>query len=135
MKTLYLTYRAGLTVDSDNNTVSELKSDRTSIGDVYLITEDMHVVTGDSVHVGDTEKYTGEQFDAKAGDLLITFYEQKFPHKFVLVHSDEWKENIETYNKITQEEAEKWAAKNANNKSDSPCDCDCEYESPCCNPA
>jgi len=134
MKTLYLTYRAGLTVDSDNNTVSEMKSDRTSIGDVYLIKEDMHVVTGNN-NPGDTENYIGEQFDAKAGDLLITFYEQKFPHKFVLVHSDEWKENIETYNKITQEEAEKWAAKNANNKSDSLCDCDCEYESPCCNPA
>ena len=133
MKTLYLTYRNGVVVDQENATVSELKSSRTAVGDVYLIEEDIHVVTGTNNIVGNTEHYGGEQFDAKAGDLLITFYEQKFPHKFVLVHSDEWKENIETYNKITQEEAEKWAAKNANNKSDSPCDCDCEET--CCNPA
>ena len=135
MKTLYLTYRNGVVVDQENATVSELKSSRTAVGDVYLIEEDIHVITGNSNISKDIEHYTGEQFDAKVGDILISFYEQKFPHKFVLVHSDEWKENIETYNKITQEEAEKWAAKNANNKSDSLCDCDCEYESPCCNPA
>ena len=134
MKTIYLTYKSGIIVDPENDTVSELKNNRNAVGDVYLITEDIHVVTGNN-NSGDTENYTDEQFDAKAGDLLITFYEQRFPHKFVLVHNDEWKENIESYDKITQEEKEKWAAKNANNKSDSLCDCDCEYESPCCNPA
>lgn len=131
MKTLYLTYRAGLTVDSDNNTVSEMKSARNSVGDVYLITEDMHVVTGSSTLVGDTEKYTGEQFDAKVGDIIISFYESKFPHKFILIHSNEWIENIDTYNNIQQEEKEKWASKNTDNKLR---DCDCG-ESPCCSPA
>ena len=130
MKTLYLTYRNGVVVDQENATVSELKSSRTAVGDVYLIEEDIHVITGNSNISKDIEHYTGEQFDAKVGDILISFYEQKFPHKFVLLHSDEWKENIETYNKISQEEAEKWAIKNADNKL---CDCDCE--GPCCNPA
>ena len=130
MKTLYLTYRNGVVVDQENATVSELKSSRTAVGDVYLIEEDIHVVTGNGNISKDIEHYTGEQFDAKVGDILISFYEQKFPHKFVLLHSDEWKENIETYNKISQEEAEKWAIKNADNKL---CDCDCE--GPCCNPA
>ena len=130
MKTLYLTYRNGVVVDQENATVSELKSSRTAVGDVYLIEEDIHVITGNSNISKDIEHYTGEQFDAKVGDILISFYEQKFPHKFVLLHSDEWKENIETYNKISQEEAEKWAIKNVDNKL---CDCDCE--GPCCNPA
>ena len=130
MKTLYLTYRNGVVVDQENATVSELKSSRTAVGDVYLIEEDIHVITGNSNISKDIEHYTGEQFDAKVGDILISFYEQKFPHKFVLLHSDEWKENIETYNKISQEEAEKWAIKNADNKL---CDCDCVET--CCNPA
>ena len=130
MKTLYLTYRNGVVVDQENATVSELKSSRTAVGDVYLIEEDIHVVTGNSNISKAIEHYTGEQFDAKVGDILISFYEQKFPHKFVLLHSDEWKENIETYNKISQEEAEKWAIKNADNKL---CDCDCVET--CCNQA
>ena len=130
MKTLYLTYRNGVVVDQENATVSELKSRRTAVGDVSLIEEDIHVITGNSNISKDIEHYTGEQFDAKVGDILISFYEQKFPHKFVLLHSDEWKENIETYNKISQEEAEKWATKNTDNKL---CNCDCEET--CCNPA
>ena len=130
MKTLYLTYRNGVVVDQENATVSELKSSRTAVGDVYLIEEDIHVITGNSNISKDIEHYTGEQFDAKVGDILISFYEQKFPHKFVLLHSDEWKENIETYNKISQEEAEKWATKNTGNTL---CDCDCVET--CCNPA
>ena len=130
MKTLYLTYRNGVVVDQENATVSELKSSRTAVGDVYLIEEDIHVITGNSNISKDIEHYTGEQFDAKVGDILISFYEQKFPHKFVLLHSDEWKENIETYNNISQEAAEKWATKNTSNP---PCDSDCGET--CGNPA
>lgn len=128
MKTLYLTYRAGLTVDSENNTVSEMKSTRNAVGDVYLITEDMQVITGNSVLQGDTEKYTGEQFDAKAGDIILSFYESKYPHKFVLIHSNEWKENIDNYNNIQQAEKEKWAS----DKTLKSRDCECENCGNCC---
>ena len=70
MKTLYLTYKAGLTVDSENNTVSEMKSTRNAVGDVYLITEDMQVITGNSVLQGDTEKYT----EPKKGNVFQVIY-------------------------------------------------------------
>ena len=51
MKTLYLTYRNGVVVDQENATVSELKSSRTAVGDVYLIEEDIFLNLGKKIKI------------------------------------------------------------------------------------
>lgn len=45
-----------------------------------------------------------QEIDVKPGDILIKFYESVFPNNWIVVNSNEWKENIETYNK-KQEDA------------------------------
>lgn len=60
-----------------------------------------------------------QEIDVKPGDILIKFYENTFPNNWIVVNSNEWKENIETYNK-KQEEALKEDAI----KCCGCCDCD-----------
>ena len=40
-----------------------------------------------------------EEFDVKAGDIILAFWDIDFPHKYIKITSEEWKENIDNYNK------------------------------------
>lgn len=109
MKTLYLTRSANIVVDTEDNYVSKLKSERQAIDYIYVVDEPMHIVYG-----YEDNKY---ELDADAGDIVITFYEKSFKHPIVLIKSEEWKENIFEYRKKEQEEKERWAAQCDNCKS------------------
>lgn len=81
-----------LELDTEALNASPLFSDREAISRIHLITEDGEVI------------YKGESIGtAKAGDIIISFYEDSFPHRCIIVNSEQWKENIETY-KAKQEE-------------------------------
>lgn len=108
MKILTAAYNTDvLIVDTDNADIQPIKSQRNACNRVYIVPEDMHF------------KYVGvdssEEFDVKAGDILIAFWDEDFPHKYVKVTSKEWKENLDNYNRIQNEYEEK--CKNCGDKS------------------
>ena len=102
MKTLYLTNRSNIVVDSEDNSADQLNRSRQAIEDVYMITESIHVVYGK----GDDKC----EFDVETGDIIITFYD--FKNKVIVVKNKEWFENLEDYEKREQENKLKWAAEN-----------------------
>lgn len=61
-----------------------------------------------------------QEIDVKPGDILIKFYESVFPNNWIVVNSNEWKENIETYNKKQEE-----ALKKGNECECCDCDLSC----------
>lgn len=86
MKTLYV--QSGYSmfdIDFENQDVNQHPDSRNAVSRVTLLTEDCIV------------KNKTEQKEAKAGDIVVVFYEESFPHKFVVISSEEWKENIEKY--------------------------------------
>lgn len=127
MKTLYLTQSsANIFVDPEENTVGSLSTeDRYDIRSIYYMEEPMHVV----YESGERK----EEIDAKKGDILLVFYNNKF-NKYILdtIKSKQWSANIKNRRKMEQKAKEEWAAKQAAGeaKEDIPC-CDCET----CEPA
>ena len=69
-----------------------------------------------------------EEIDAKKGDMLLVFYDNRF-NKYVLdtIRTKQWAANIKNRRKIEQKEKEEWAMKQADsdNLTASPCCCDC----------
>lgn len=53
------------------------------------------------------------ELDAQDGDIVVTFYESAFETPMVVVNSKEWLNNILSYEKREQEQAEAWAKKQA----------------------
>lgn len=127
MKTLYLTQSsANIFVDPEENTVGSLSTeDRYDIRSIYYMEEPMHVV----YESGERK----EEIDAKKGDILLVFYNNKF-NKYILdtIKSKQWSANIKNRHKMEQKAKEEWAAKQAAGeaKEDIPC-CDCKT----CEPA
>ena len=127
MKTLYLTQSsANIFVDPEENTVGSLSTeDRYDIRSIYYMEEPMHVV----YESGERK----EEIDAKKGDILLVFYNNKF-NKYILdtIKSKQWSTNIKNRHKMEQKAKEEWAAKQAAGeaKEDIPC-CDCKT----CEPA
>lgn len=121
MKTLYLTQSsANIFVDPEENTVGSLTTeDRYDIRAVYYMEEPMHVV----YESGERK----EEIDAKKGDILLVFYNNKF-NKYILdtIKSKQWSANIKNRRKMEQKAKEEWAAKQAAKEAteDIPC-CDC----------
>ena len=119
MKTLYLTDNsANIIVDKDTDFVGTIPSeDRYDIRSVYLADEPMHVV----YQSGEIK----EEIDAKKGELIVLFYNNRF-NKYHLdtIRTKQWVANIKNRRAIEQKEKEEWAAKNA----EKCCDC----EAPCC---
>lgn len=113
MNTLYITRGGRVMLDQDNNPVNT-SSDRVAINDIYLLNEDTKIISFDK----DNNKI---EKTGKAGDLVISFWENEFPHRIIVVSNDEWKENIETYNTEEQKRKEEWAAKHAE-----PCCDECD---------
>ena len=109
---------SGRVMLDDNNNPSSVSRSRNSIEDVYLIKEDTKVIFKRGEHEYEVE--------AKAGNIVIVFYEKEFPNKMIVVDNEQWKENLETYEAWEQKQKEEWAAKKINN--DPTCD-SCEN---CC---
>lgn len=125
MKTLYLTNSsANIAVDMDTDEVSSLQNlDRYNIRNIYYAEEPMHVVYN-GVATDGTE--TKEEVDAKKGDIIVVFYNDRFNKKVLTtIKNKAWVENIKNRQKIEQKEREEWAKKKCdNNLADAPC-CDC----------
>jgi hypothetical protein len=128
MKNLYLTgSSANIWVDQETNEVGRLyEIDRYDIRNAYYIEEPMHVI----YQCGDRK----EEIDAKKGDMLLVFYDNRF-NKYVLdtIRTKQWAANIKNRRKIEQKEKEEWAKKQAdnNNLDTSPCCGEC-CEKACC---
>lgn len=124
MKTLYLTNsQANIAVDMDTDEVTSLQNeDRYNIRNVFYATEPMHVVYNGLNSDGVDVK---EELDAKKGDLIIQFYNNRTTKKILsVIKSKAWVDNIKYRQKLEQKEKEEWAKKNAENLTQSPC-CDC----------
>lgn len=92
--------------------VQPVASDRMAISSVIVAKEDCHVKTENGY------------IEAKKGDIILTFYEDIFPNKVVVVPSEKWLENIDTYNAVMEER---------NNKvSNKPSCDDCVPDAECC---
>ena len=113
MNTLYIS-RTGRIMLDENNNPKPFDRSRASIDDIFFIKEDTKVVF-------DRGEYKAE-LEAKAGDIVVTFYEEQFPNRVIVVNSEQWKENLETYEAWEQKRKEEWAEKN----SDPCCECCCK---------
>ena len=117
MKTLYLTASsANIAVDTETNEVTRLDNvDRYDIRQVFYMEEPMHVV----YEYGERH----EEIDAKKGDIVFVFYDNKFAkHILTSVKCKVWIDNIKNRRKMEQKAKEEWAAKQA--AGETPC-CDC----------
>ena len=113
MNTLYIS-RTGRIMLDENNSPKPFDRSRSSIDDVFFIKEDTKIV----FERGETKS----ELEAKAGDIVVTFYEDEFPNRVIVVDNKQWKENLEAYEAWEQEQKLKWAEKNG----DQPCKCcDC----------
>ena len=120
MNTLYIT-RSGKVMLDENNKPSAFNSSIRSIDDIFTIKEDTKVVFD--------RGETSTELYAKEGDMVITFYNEDFPNKAIVINSKEWFENIKANNEAEQKRKEEWAAKKANADSN-PCDCRNECSGP-----
>ena len=121
MNTLYIS-RTGRIMLDENNSPKPFDRSRNSIDDVFFIKEDTKIVF-------ERGEYKTE-LEAKAGDIVVTFYEEQFPNRVIVVNNEQWKENLETYEAWEQKRKEEWAANNSNPCSKPCCgDCKCECES------
>lgn len=109
MNTLYIT-ATGKVLLNEQGDILPFDTDIESIRSLSLLTEDTKVI----YKCGEID----DVIEAKAGDIVITFFNQDFPHPAIVVHNDMWKENLEDYRDKEQKRKEEWAAKRA--------------ESPCC---
>lgn len=116
MSTLYLT-NSGRILINENGEAKSFDCTREAIRSIFRIEEDMNIVY-----------FTGEkkvELTAKAGDVVVTFYEGTFPNPVIVVSNDMWRENLETYEDEQQRIKEEWAKKSATNTDE----CDAQ---PCC---
>jgi len=91
MKTLLITKSNYMAcVDPESMNVEDVEYAREAISRIVLIKEDCLVKSGEM------------EIEAKSGDILITFYDQDFPNRFVVVRSKEWVENLDTYEKLME---------------------------------
>lgn len=67
------------------------------------------------MHVVYNEGTYHKDFDAEAGDIIITFYDSNFDNKIVLIKNKDWSENLKKRIEDNQREKEAWASsKNLN---------------------
>lgn len=112
MKTIMLP-RIGYILDPMSGDIKHIDSERNAVDNIFIVPENCIVRIDDTV------------LDAEAGDLVITFYESRFPNKAVVIKSDMWKQNIKAYQDYMQKQKEEWAKSNS-------CICECENCDTCC---
>lgn len=103
MTDLHITTRGAVKVE--NNIPVFVEADRNGINNIYLLTEDTHVV------YDRTNKHY--ELNGKAGDILIVFYESIMKTPIILVESKDWADNIIAYAEEEQKRKEEWASKRA----------------------
>lgn len=98
MKTLYLTSNSNIIVNTEDNSVDKIDSERESISRIYMANEPMHVIFGE----GEFKK----EFDVKKDDIIITFYScgTDWPHRVVVAKSKEWIANFKANHKAEQKQ-------------------------------
>ena len=101
MKNLIIANGVAVIVDPATLDVETPSSDREAIQRIWRVKEDCKIkaVFGEETF----EK------DAKAGDIVMTFYEKDYPNKMIVIRSDEWNENLAAYDVKVQALKEKWA--------------------------
>lgn len=105
-KTLFVTTRGVIKLDENNEPVG-VATDREAISNIVRIKEPVHIVYNKN------DKRI--ELDAEEGDMMIVFYDNSFINPVIIVHSAEWAENIDAYEKCQQEMKEKWAAQKIEN--------------------
>lgn len=126
MKTLYLTSNSNIIVNTEDNSVDKIDSERESISRIYMASEPMHVVFGE----GEFKK----EFDVKKDDIIITFYScgTDWPNRVVVAKSKDWITNFKANHKAEQKAKEEWAKKQiASIAASGECK-DCEACKPTC---
>lgn len=91
--------------DTENQSLFDVPSDSDKISRLYYIKEDCEMTFG----------CEGDQqiVPLNAEDIVIVFYEDRFPHHFVVIKNKEWAENIKWLRDEEQRMKEEWAAKHA----------------------
>lgn len=102
-------------LDPTSGDVKRIESERNGVDNIFIVPENCIVRIDDIV------------LDAEAGDLVITFYESKFPNKAIVVKSDMWKQNLKAYQDYIQKQKEEWAK-----SKDNSCVCGCKDCDACC---
>ena len=106
MKNLYITTRGAITL-KENGIPEFVDSERQGIEYIYSISEDTHIIYDrPNKHI---------ELDAKAGDILVTFYNSIFETPVILINSKEWLENLKKYKEEEQRRKEEWAANKKTN--------------------
>lgn len=90
-------------VNTDNNTVKKADTAHAAVDHVYLVDKDQiaYFQNGDTV----------TPVDIKAGQIIVTFYDDVYPHRYIVVDSTEWAENIKAAKAEEQHQKEEWAAR------------------------
>lgn len=103
MKTIYLTQTMGVIVDKENDTVGEFtRPSNLGINSIWLVEEPSHVVFNSGEY--------NKEFDAKKGDILVTFYRDDYPNKVVVIKNNkDWVKNIIALREHDQQLKESWA--------------------------
>ena len=103
MNTIYITETGRLSINDGNP--KPVEPSRNSVSNVFLIKEDSKVICS----------YGGQdyEFDAKAGNVLVTFYEKRFPNRVILIDSKEWSDNLIKHEEYEQQLKEEWAKRNS----------------------
>ena len=119
MKTMYIGYGSNIVVNTETQEISHLDNSREAINRLYEIDEDTHIIYGS----GDKKR----DLYAKAGDILVEFYDDAYPNRIILINSLEWSENLKAYKEVMQKQKEEWAKKKAcDTAEDTACPCpDC----------
>lgn len=106
MKNIYLTRSQNMVVDDENGpSIDCLRDIWPRIEKLYVIDEDCHVI------FGGREEPNVQEFDVKAGNVIITFYSdiERTPHSVVVIDNKEFTENMiairgDQYKKDKQDE-------------------------------
>lgn len=95
MKTMFIRESVNMTVDFDTNQVDSIPSARESIQRIYVAPENMHVIYQSGPK--------REEADVETGDIIVTFYTDDFDKRMVVVKSEDWKNNILSYEEKIRE--------------------------------
>lgn len=102
MNTIYVTDTGRVMVTEDGN-VKPFNSSREGISNIFRLKEDTKIIY--------ERGETSTTLDAKAGDIVVLFYEKKFPNPIIVVENKEWSDNIIAYEDFEQKQKEEWAKK------------------------
>lgn len=92
MMTWYMTPSTNLMIDVETEEIRTVSENYTSIQYCYIAPCDCVLKYKDS---NSSEFITKE---VKQGQIILTFYSSKMPHKFLVIDSEEFKDNLVAYN-------------------------------------